>query len=147
MKFRWKADRRNCCVRIGACRTLRPPQDKLFCGGFFVSTPLAGDREPALLVWDGPAARPIGKSLPGGIPQAQSRPSRGADNFLAPVNRPKEPPPMIDAVPQAKEQRLASLEALHKQLEELAARSKRPGSTERGQHQEVSGPVLVIRGK
>ena len=54
---------------------------------------------------------------------------------------------MIDAAPQSKEQRLANLDALHKQLEELVARSKRPGSTEGEQHQEVRGPVLVIRGK
>jgi hypothetical protein len=53
---------------------------------------------------------------------------------------------MIDAAPQSKQQRLANLEALHRQLEELAARSKRPGS-EREQHQELQGPVLVIRGK
>ena len=52
---------------------------------------------------------------------------------------------MINAPPQAKEQRLANLEALHKQLEELAAKSNRPGSTEREQRQET--PVLVIRGK
>jgi hypothetical protein len=32
-------------------------------------------------------------------------------------------------------------------LEELAARSKQSGSTEREQHQELRGPVLVIRGK
>ena len=54
---------------------------------------------------------------------------------------------MIDTAPQPKEHRLANLEALHKQLDELAARSKRPSSTEREQRQEVSGPVLGIRGK
>jgi hypothetical protein len=54
---------------------------------------------------------------------------------------------MIDAAPQVKEKRLANLEALHKQLQELAARSKRPGNTERGQRHEVQGTVLVIRGK
>ena len=54
---------------------------------------------------------------------------------------------MIDTAPQAKQQPLANLEALHKQLQELAARSKRPGNTPREQRQEVSGPVLVIRGK
>jgi hypothetical protein len=52
---------------------------------------------------------------------------------------------MIDAAPQVKEKCRANLEALHKQLEELAARSKRPGS-ERESHQDLQGPVLVIQG-
>lgn len=54
---------------------------------------------------------------------------------------------MSDAAPQAKQQCFADLETLHRQLEELAARTKRPASIERAQRQEVQGPVLVIRGK
>ena len=55
---------------------------------------------------------------------------------------------MNDTAPQAvKQQRLADLEALRRQLVEMAVRTIRPVSTERERRQEVRGPVLVIRGK
>ena len=55
---------------------------------------------------------------------------------------------MINIAPQAKEQRPANLEALRKELEELAAnRSKQSSNGERSQAQAVGAPVLVIRGK
>ena len=54
---------------------------------------------------------------------------------------------MSDAAPPATEQPLADLVTLHKQLEELATRTKRPSSAERERRQQVEGPVLIIRGK
>jgi hypothetical protein len=54
---------------------------------------------------------------------------------------------MNDAAPQTKQQRLADLEALRRQLVEMAVRTKRAGRTEREQRQQLGGPVLVIRGK
>jgi hypothetical protein len=54
---------------------------------------------------------------------------------------------MSQTFPTTADQRLANLKALHKQLEEMAGRTKQPGSTQREQRPEVRGPVLVIRGK
>jgi ABC-type Zn uptake system ZnuABC Zn-binding protein ZnuA len=54
---------------------------------------------------------------------------------------------MIEAAPQAKEQRLANLEALHKQLGELAAKKKSSVPTAKQRPVVVEGPVLVVRGK
>jgi hypothetical protein len=54
---------------------------------------------------------------------------------------------MNEAVPQTKQQVFANLEALHRQLEEMAVGTKRPCHSERDQRQEVRQPVLVIRGK
>ena len=55
---------------------------------------------------------------------------------------------MIDIAPQAKEQHPANLKALHKQLEELAAKGlKQSTNNERPQTHAVRVPVLVIRGK
>jgi hypothetical protein len=54
---------------------------------------------------------------------------------------------MSDAIPQAKQQHFANLNVLHRQLEEMAVRTRRPGSNERERRQEVQEPVLIIRGK
>jgi hypothetical protein len=54
---------------------------------------------------------------------------------------------MSDAAPQTRQERFADLATLHKQLEELAARTMRPSGTEREQPQGLQGPVLLIRGK
>jgi hypothetical protein len=54
---------------------------------------------------------------------------------------------MSGPAPQAKQQCLANLAILQKQLEELAAGTKRPGSQERDQREEAKGPLLIIRGK
>ncbi len=53
---------------------------------------------------------------------------------------------MSNPNPQPKQQCFANLAALHKQLEELATKTKRPAG-ERPQTQAVGGPVLIIRGK
>jgi hypothetical protein len=54
---------------------------------------------------------------------------------------------MNEAAPQIKQQLFANLAALHRQLEEMAIKTKRPGNAEPEQRQEARGPVLVIRGK
>jgi hypothetical protein len=91
----------------------------------------------------------IGMTLPGDCP-APKPSSRDADNVPAQVNwpdEPKESPSMNDAIPQIKQQPVANLDALHRQLKEMAVRTKDTGSTEREQRQEIRGPVLVIGGK
>ena len=52
---------------------------------------------------------------------------------------------MSDATPQTTQQHFADLDALHRQLEEMAVRTKRLG-TGREQRQ-FEEPLLVIRGK
>jgi hypothetical protein len=54
---------------------------------------------------------------------------------------------MCEAAQQTKPQIYANLEALHRQLEEMTVKMKRPGNTEQDQRQEVRGPVMVFRGK
>jgi len=54
---------------------------------------------------------------------------------------------MNESAPQVKQQIIANLQALHRQMEEMAVRIKRPDRTERKEHREITGPVLVIRGK
>ena len=51
---------------------------------------------------------------------------------------------MSETKPQAKDRLPANMTALHRQLEEMAARTKAKPTDRR---QEVQGPVLVIRGK
>lgn len=66
------------------------------------------------------------------------------------MNRPDKPKkslPMSNAIPQAQQRCFANLNALRKELEEMAARTKPPASAEREQRQEVQGLVLVIRAK
>ena len=53
---------------------------------------------------------------------------------------------MNESAPQVK-QVFINLKALQKELEEMAVRIKRPDRTERKEHREITGPVLVIRGK
>jgi hypothetical protein len=53
---------------------------------------------------------------------------------------------MTETKPQVKNQLPANVTALHRQLEEMAARTKGSRSTT-DRRQEVQGPVLVIRGK
>ena len=72
-----------------------------------------------------------------------------ADNFHAPKTAPKNPeksPPMNESAPQVK-QVFANLQALQREMEEMAVRSKQPDRTERKEHREIRGPVMVIRGK
>jgi len=52
---------------------------------------------------------------------------------------------MSEAAPQTKQQLSADLMALHRQLEEIASRTKASKPADRPQGSE--GPVLVIRGK
>jgi hypothetical protein len=54
---------------------------------------------------------------------------------------------LSDAIPQPQQQHFANLNALHRQLEEMVVRTRRPGGNKREQRQEVQEPVLVIRGK
>ena len=61
--------------------------------------------------------------------------------------KPQESTPMSDAICQPKQQHFANLNVLHRQLEEMASRVKRSGSTKRDQRQVFQEPVLIIRGK
>jgi len=47
----------------------------------------------------------------------------------------------------SKEERPANLTALHRQLEELAARAKPKSPSAADRRKDFQGPVLVIRGK
>jgi hypothetical protein len=53
---------------------------------------------------------------------------------------------MNETTPRVKVQLPANMTALHRQLEEMAARSKRPTSAPNSQ-KNLQGPVLIIRGK
>ena len=68
-----------------------------------------------------------------------------ADNLLA--NSHQEPPPMSDTPGKVQEERPANLTALHRQLEELAARTKPSSPLTADRWKDIQGPVLVVRGK
>ena len=65
-----------------------------------------------------------------------------ADNFHA-----RKPLREISAHEQISPADQASFQALQREMEEMAAKSKRSDRTERKEHREITGPVLVIRGK
>ena len=54
---------------------------------------------------------------------------------------------MNESAPQIKQQVFANLQALQKEMEEMAVKSKQTDRTERKELQEIRGPVMVIRGK
>ena len=54
---------------------------------------------------------------------------------------------MDGTVTQREEQRQANLIALHRQLQEMASRTKRPNPAPKDQSRDIQGPTMVIRGK
>ena len=61
--------------------------------------------------------------------------------------KPEEIPTMTEVAPQVPQRVYADLEALHRQMEEMATKTKRANNNEQKPRHEASGPVLVIRGK
>jgi hypothetical protein len=81
----------------------------------------------------------------GGDAQAKSPFAAYADNSLAHVE--KESPPLSDTTVQSREQRVANLTTLRRELEDMARKMKQSGGTPAEQSQDAPGLVLVIRGK
>jgi hypothetical protein len=73
----------------------------------------------------------------------QSQPE--TDMFLA--RHHQEKLPMSQTSPPRVEQCPADLKALHRQLEEIAAREKRADRPDRDQRGHPEGPMIVVQGK